>query len=86
MLTAHYEALRPEALEVHTGPRPMYALAVLLRRGMAAWMQALAQPSAAPVAAQLDPYGDAGPPGGLQRSMVEILTTMALATVNKEFA
>jgi hypothetical protein len=39
-LTAHYEQLRDDALSLTAGHQPTPGLALLLRQGMAAWMQA----------------------------------------------
>lgn len=39
-LTAHYEQLRDDALSLTTGRQPTPGLALLLRQGTAAWMQA----------------------------------------------
>ncbi len=39
-LTAHYEQMRGDALSVTAGHQATLGLALLLRQGMAAWMQA----------------------------------------------
>lgn len=39
-LTAHYEQLRDDALSLTAGHQPTLGLDLLLRQGMAAWMQA----------------------------------------------
>lgn len=39
-LTAHYEQLRDDALSLSTGHQPTLGLDLLLRQGMAAWIQA----------------------------------------------
>jgi hypothetical protein len=39
-LTAHYEQLRDDALSLTTGHQPTLGLDLLLRQGMAAWIQA----------------------------------------------
>jgi len=39
-LTVHYEQLRDDALSLTAGRQPTPGLALLLRQGMAAWMQA----------------------------------------------
>lgn len=79
MLAEHYEALRREAVsagEHHTSVR---GLALLMRRGVAAWMKCVSEipayavsPATAPAVMKL--------PGTLGQSLIDIMATMAFAT------
>jgi hypothetical protein len=79
MLAEHYEALRREAVgagEYHASVR---GLALLIRRGVAAWMMCVSEipahavsPATAPAVMKL--------PGTLGQSLIDIMATMAFAT------
>jgi hypothetical protein len=79
MLAEHYEALRREAVgagEYHVSVR---GLALLMRRGVAAWMKCVSEipthavsPATAPAVMKL--------PGTLGQNLIEIMATMAFAT------
>jgi hypothetical protein len=79
MLAEHYEALRREAVgagEYHASVR---GVALLMRRGVAAWMKCVSEipayavsPATAPAVMRL--------PGTLGQSLIDIMATMAFAT------
>jgi hypothetical protein len=79
MLAEHYEALRREAMgagEYHASVR---GLALLMRRGVAAWMKCVSEipsyavsPATTPAVMKL--------PGTLGQNLIEIMATMAFAT------
>ena len=79
MLAQHYEVLRREAVgdgEYHASVR---GLALLMRRGVAAWMRCMSEipahatsPAAAPAVMKL--------PGTLGQNLIDIMATMAFAT------
>lgn len=77
-LVAHYEALRHVVVD-SGGGYTARGRALLMRKGMAAWMNGLevASPqAAAPRAASAERQW----PTGIEKHLVDILTTMALAT------
>jgi len=82
-LAARYEALRRAVLDAPGRSHPaLRARALLVRKGMAAWMRGLA--AAAPRAAAPTGAGAERPrPAGSQQQLVEILATMALATARE---
>lgn len=79
LLAEHYEALRREAVgagEYHASVR---GLALLMRRGVAAWMKCVSEipahavsPATAPAVMKL--------PGTLRQNLIDIMATMAFAT------
>ena len=79
ILAEHYEALRREAVgagEYHASVR---GLALLMRRGVAAWMKCVSEipahavsPATAPAVMKL--------PGTLRQNLIDIMATMAFAT------
>jgi hypothetical protein len=79
LLAEHYEALRREAVDAREYHASVRGVALLIRRGMAAWMKCMhdisapaLSPAASPVAANL--------PSTLEQNLIDILATMALAT------
>jgi hypothetical protein len=77
-----YESLRQEALG--GGGRTLRGRALLMFKGMAAWMQGIgAAPVAARVAASSMPLQ---PPVGIEQSLVAIVATMAFATALEDSA
>jgi hypothetical protein len=85
-LAAHYEALRPAGVTLDTpAPRSQPSLrgrALLMRHGMVAWMQSVAEggaraaiPRPARIAAAL--------PAGVHRPVIDILATMVLASTRE---
>jgi hypothetical protein len=76
-----YEALREQALEGSAG-RHELGFTLLVRRGVAAWMQACAsRPPASPLA--LSAVHSLVPPG-LQSELTQLLAAMALFVGRKE--
>jgi hypothetical protein len=79
-LAERYEALRRALVEAHERNHPaVRARALLVRKGMAAWMNGLEvarSRAAAPTVAGAEGQW----PGGSQQHLVEILATMALTT------
>jgi hypothetical protein len=78
-LTEQYEAMRHGALAKDGYRDVAHGLALLMRKGMAAWMRGIAEhPS--PVAA-VPPTASAGRlPEGIERGLIDIVAAMALAT------
>ena len=77
-LAAHYEALRQAVVDPRERNQPVRARALLMRKGMAAWMrgvEAASPPATTPRAA----CAARQMPGGIESHLVEILATMALA-------
>jgi hypothetical protein len=78
-LAAHYEVLRRAVLEAHEGSHPVRARALLMHKGMAAWMSGIEAGSARAAAPRV--AGAERPlPVGTEQHLVDILATMALAT------
>lgn len=80
MLAKHYEALRLNAMGAGESHLAARGRALLMRQGMAAWMRcvtALPAPVAAPAAMVNEP----GMPAGIGHQLVNILATMALASL-----
>lgn len=77
-----YESLRQEALG--GGGRTLRGQALLMFKGMAAWMQGISvAPVATRVAASSTPLQ---PPVGIEQNLVVIVATMAFATVLEDRA
>ena len=77
-LTAQYEALRQDVVAKEGSTQTARGLALLMRKGMAAWMRGIEeQPS--PVAADA-PAAVAQLPDGIERGLIDIVAAMALAT------
>ena len=79
LLAERYEALRREAVDASEYHASVRGVALLMRRGMAAWMKCMRDlpapalsPAASSVAANL--------PNTLEQNLIDILATMALAT------
>ena len=86
MHAARYEALRRQALESHRTLSARDGLAVLLRQGVAAWMEAwsrLPAPAvqAAPVERERPPL-----PDGTSAEVVRLLAAMALCHLQEVHA
>jgi len=77
-LAARYEALRQDLVESGGRRYTMRGLALLMRKGVAAWMTSVGE----------EPGDAAAPatscamrmPEGIKRNLVDIVTSMALAT------
>jgi hypothetical protein len=76
MLADAYERLRHHALEVSTRGGGLQGLAILIRKGMAAWMQAHAA-AATPAVSHSANNGMRIPPG-VQPEVIDVLAAMAL--------
>jgi hypothetical protein len=81
-LAAHYEALRRAVVDPRECNPPVRARALLMRKGMAAWMSGVAG-APAPAAAPRVASAERQLPGGVELPLVEILATMALATARE---
>ena len=85
-LAAHYEALRPAGGTPSTpAPRShpsMRARALLMRRGMVAWMRSLAD-GAARAAIPRPARTAAALPAGVHQPVIDILATMVLASTRE---
>lgn len=78
-----YEALRRAVLEGTHGDRDL-GLALLMRRGMAAWIRAWST-CAAPAPSERRPHENVlALPGGLRGDVTRLLVTMALTTTRME--
>ena len=79
-LAARYEALRKDVVEAggcrHTG----LGLALFVRKGMAAWMNSFEEDEPMRGAAASTASPGIGMPEGIERSLINILAGMALAT------
>lgn len=83
-LVACYEALRQDALAGGGGGRTLRGRALLMFRGMAAWMQGVGvSPVAARAAAISEPLQL---PVGIEQNLVAIIATMAFATALEDRA
>jgi hypothetical protein len=79
-----YESLRQDVLAGGGGGRTLRGRALLMFKGMAAWMQGIGvAPVAARVAASNTPLQ---PPVGIEQSLVAIVATMAFATAMEDRA
>ncbi len=76
--SACYEALRRHALEPHCAGASRDALAVLLRHGVAAWMQACSKLPPPAVRTAQDGRERAPLPEGTSAEVVRVLAAMAL--------
>jgi hypothetical protein len=79
MLAEHYEALRREAVDAGEDHANVRGIALLMRRGVAAWMKCVSEirtyavsPATAPAVMKL--------PGTLGQNLINIMATMAFAT------
>jgi hypothetical protein len=78
-LVEHYESLRKDVVDFDGHSHRVRGLALLMRKGMAAWMKGVGEHSAS-IAARV-PRSTALPlPIGIEQHLVDILATMALAT------
>jgi hypothetical protein len=78
-LVARYEALRQDVMDSGIGRRTVPGLALFMRKGMAAWMTSIGEEpmrhAAVPAASSATQM-----PDGIERSLIDIVATMALAT------
>jgi hypothetical protein len=78
-LVEHYEALRKDIVDFDGYGQRMHGLALLMRKGMAAWMKGVGEQSVG-IAASVPPSAALPLPVGIEQHLVDILATMALAT------
>jgi hypothetical protein len=78
-----YEAMRREVLGDHR--HSVRGLALLMCRGMAAWMKCVAEISA-DTAPRHAPAGENRLPAGIEQDVVDIVAAMALATAQEGVA
>jgi hypothetical protein len=78
-LVARYEALRQDVVDAKTCHHTVRGLALFMRRGMAAWMKSAGEE---PVRRAAIPAASSVPrmPEGMERSLIDIVAAMALAT------
>lgn len=80
-----YEALRQDVVEAGGPDHPLRTRALLMFRGMAAWMRCVgecAMDSPTPVA----PRNGLRLPVGIEQNLIDIVATMALATAREAVA
>jgi hypothetical protein len=79
-LAARYEALRHDVVASADRRQSLHSLALLMRKGMAAWIKVVGQEL--PVREDSTPPGSSAMyvPEGVQRSLVDIVAAMAFAT------
>lgn len=83
---ARYEALRCRALDPHRALAARDGLAVLLREGVAAWMQAWSRLPAPAVQAAQDGRERPPLPDGTSAEVVRVLAAMALGHIQEVHA
>ena len=92
MLTQRYEALRHDAVTPSAGSQDVRGLALLERRGMAAWMRGVSEAGVRTVSTLISPglasttlrHETPGP--GVEQALVNIVAAMALANAMEAFA
>ena len=81
-----YEALRNQAIERHA-PVARHGLAVLLRHGMAAWMDAWSKvPAPPPRSAKDDSLRPCPVPDGSSAEVIRVLVAMAMGHIQEVLA
>jgi hypothetical protein len=80
VLAAHYEALRQNAMAPGSCLHTVRGLALLMRQGMAAWMTSAGEEEPLRIAAIAVASPATRLPDGIERTLVDIVATMALAT------
>jgi hypothetical protein len=83
---ARYEVLRRHALERHDAPAARDGLAVLLRQGVAAWMDAWSRVPAPPPRATGNRGSMAVLPDSTSAEVVRVLAAMALGHIQEVHA
>lgn len=78
-LVEHYEALRKDVIELDGHSHRVHGLALLMRKGMAAWIRGVGE-QPAHIARGVPPSTALPLPPGIERPLVDILASMALAT------
>jgi hypothetical protein len=79
-LAARYEVLRHDMLAPADRRHTLHSLALLMRKGMAAWIKDIGEEL--PVREDITPPASSAMcvPEGIERSLVDIVAAMALAT------
>jgi hypothetical protein len=80
-LTAQYEALRQDIVAQDGSTQAAWGLALLMRKGMAAWIRGVEE--APPCVAPAPAAPTAQLPDGIERGLIDIVTAMALATATQ---
>ena len=78
-LVARYEALRQDVLGSGVRRHTVHGLALLMRRGMAAWMESVAEEPRRDAATPSAPAA-MRMPEGIEGNLVDIVASMAVAT------
>jgi hypothetical protein len=79
-LTEQYEALREEVVAREGCRSVARGLALLMRKGMAAWMKGIEEEPSPLVAGPAPAASAVRLPDGFEQSLIDIVTEMALAT------
>jgi hypothetical protein len=81
VLAESYEALRKDVLEGGEGGRTLRGRALLMFKGMAAWMKRVGEAPEAPVCTRVPATGnEMRLPVGIEQNLIDIVATMAFAT------
>jgi hypothetical protein len=83
---ARYEALRRHAIGPHHAPAARDGLAVLLRQGVTAWMEAWSRLPAPAVRAAQDESERPPLPDGVSAEVIRVLAAMALGHIEEVHA
>lgn len=78
-LVEHYEALRKDVVNFDGHSYRAHGLALLIRKGMAAWIKSMSEEPAR-IAGSPPPPTALPLPVGIEQPLIDILATMALAT------
>ena len=78
-LAEHYEALRKDVVDCDGHSQRVHGLALLMRKGMVAWMKSMSEQPAS-IATSRPPPTALPLPIGIEQPLIDILATMALAT------
>ena len=84
-LVEHYEALRKDVVAFQGHSHRVHGLALLMRKGMAAWIRGVGELPAS-LAASAPLSTAISLPIGVEQRLVDILATMALASASEGFA
>jgi hypothetical protein len=90
VLAQRYEALRRDVVEPGAGSQDVRGLALLVRKGMAAWMRCVDEPGARTASASPDSPTTTSCTGvrslGIEQMLVNIVAAMTLAHAKEVFA
>jgi hypothetical protein len=84
-MAEQYEALRSDVLDFDGHTRAVRGLALLMRHGMAVWMQGVSE-TRVPALVSSRCASERPLPVGIEQSLVDILATMTLATTAEVIA